>query len=514
MSIELTAQLVAAMSPNDAALQGGRGLIKKGAFRALSKNEDGSLVWAECKGSAAQPYKLSFDLNTGGDRPTTRCSCPSRIFPCKHCVGLMLAFVENGTNFKVTAPPQDLLDKRQKLAAKNDGGDGAAKKAAAPRKVDKGAQLKKAQEQLDALDTLETFLVDIVAAGVGGLSKKNVKAVEEQAKRMNDAQLRGAYARLMRLWDLIARAGEKEEEGGDDDDDDDDDYDYLSERRRAATRLSDEERRARVAQIVTQLWVTVRKGKKALEGKLEEGDTKSEADAQAELLLGRVWQLPELKEAGYWVTERNLLELSHESSDDPLLEMVSAAGYLLDLDDGRIHVESTPLPYKALQFGGKLRASRAGVIAVREAALYPGEVVNRRVRWNERDPEAVRERPREAGDYAKVHALARPLEPVLKAYRDQLKNPLSPLDAVFLVRAAKYGRAGDAPLIDDGAGGRVLVRDPREAIYPTTRNFAQAAGAFGPGSVALRLWFDPTERAVFGQALALFAGETHLRLGL
>lgn len=509
MSIELTAQLVAALSPNDAALHGGRGLIKKNAFRALSKNENGTLVWGECKGSAAQPYKLSIDLGTGGDRPTTRCSCPSRIFPCKHCLGLMLAFVENGTTFKVAAPPQDLLDKRQKLAAKNDGVEGASKKPAAPRKVDKSAQLKKAQEQLEALETLETFLVDVVAAGLGGLSKKNVKTVEEQAKRMMDAQLRGAHARLMRLWDLIARAGD-----ADDADDDDDSYDYVSERRRAATRLSDEERRARVAQLVTQLWVTVRKGKKALEGKLEEGDSKSEADAQVELLLGRVWQLPELKEAGYWATDRSLLELAHESIDDPLLEMISAAGYLLDLEDGRIHVEATPLPYKALQFGGKLRTSRAGVLAVREAALYPGDVVNRRVRWNERDPEALRERPRAAGDYAKVHALAKPLEPAIKAYRDQLKNPLSPSDAVFLVRAASYADAGGTPLLDDGAGGRVLMRDPREAIYPTTRNFAQAAGAFGPGSVALRLWFDPTERAVFGQALALFAGEKHLRLGL
>ena len=47
----------------------------------------------------------------------------------------------------------------------------------------------------------------------------NVKAVEEQAKRMNDAQLRGAYARLMRLWDVLARAGEGDDDEGDDDDD-------------------------------------------------------------------------------------------------------------------------------------------------------------------------------------------------------------------------------------------------------------------------------------------------------
>lgn len=506
MPIELTEQLVAAMAPTDSALGDGRSLIKKGAYKSLSKSEDGTLVWGECKGSGAQPYKLSFDLATGGDRPTTRCSCPSRIFPCKHCMGLMLAFVQNGASFKVATPPADLVEKRQKLSDKH-AKEASGEVAAKPKQVNKAAELKKAEEQKDALDNLEKFLIDIVAAGLGGLSAKAAKGIEEQAKRMNDAQLRGAHARLIHLWDLVAKKGEEDEE-------DDDDFDYIAQRRRAASRYSDEERNARIAQLITQLWVTVRKGKKVLEGKLEEGDSKSESDAQVELLLGRVWQLPQLKEAGYWTSARKLLELAHESHDDPLLEMVSATGYLLDLDDGSIHVEVTPLPYKALQFGGKLRMSRQGVLEIKEAALYPGEVANRRIRWNEKDPEACHERAREAADYAKLHGHAKTVEQAIKAYRDQIKNPLSPQEAVFLIKAARFGMVGEQPVLEDSAGGRLAFRDPREAIYPTTRNLAQAAGAFGPGTVAVRLWFDLGERAVFGQALALIVGDKHLRLGL
>jgi hypothetical protein len=68
MPIELTEELVAAMAPVDKAILDGRELIKKGAFRALAKSEDGTLVFADCQGSGSSPYKVSLDLDTGGDR--------------------------------------------------------------------------------------------------------------------------------------------------------------------------------------------------------------------------------------------------------------------------------------------------------------------------------------------------------------------------------------------------------------------------------------------------------------
>jgi hypothetical protein len=504
MSIELTEQTVAAMAPADSALSDARGLIRKGSFRALAKSEDGTLVFAECKGSAAQPYKVSLDFSSGGDRPTVRCNCPSRQRPCKHALGLGLAYVQKGAEFKVAQPPADLVEKRDKLVERKAKGPTEAK----PRQENKEAAAKKAELQKDALISLEKFVVDLVTAGLGGINQKGINSVVQQANRLNDVDLPGARARLIKLASLLNRPT--------DDDDDDDDDDEEIRVRLDHRPMPDDERHTLIATQITQLWVAIRKGQRALEGKLDEGDSKSESDAQVELLLGRRWQLPQLKEAGYWATDRVLVELAHEQSDDKELEMASAAGYLLDLGDGSVLAERTSLPYKALQASrdAKLRTSRSGVLEVKEAALYPGDEINRRFRWNEKDPDAMHERPRAAADYAKLHGHAKALEPVLKAFRDQIKNPLLPHDAVFLVKASKFGMVGDVPVLEDPTGARLPLRDPRGTSYPTTRNFIHAAGAFGPGSVAVRLWFDAKERAVFGQALALFVGEKHLRLGM
>src|SRR6266481_710642 len=53
-------------------------------------------VWGECRGSASAPYRAVVDLSG----PAYRCSCPSRKFPCKHALALMLLWSDGtvGTN--------------------------------------------------------------------------------------------------------------------------------------------------------------------------------------------------------------------------------------------------------------------------------------------------------------------------------------------------------------------------------------------------------------------------------
>ncbi len=510
MSVLLTEQSVAEMAPNDSALLAGRDLVKKGKFKQLGKNDDGTLVFGQCQGSGSKPYLLSMDLLTGSGRPTLRCSCPSRQFPCKHQIGLMLAFVANGEKFPVCEPPADLLEKRAQLLKK------AEKKAAPPeqaeqkpataaaqaRKVEqqKSARAKKTQLQSETLETLEAFLVDLISTGLGGLTAKNIKAIETQSKRMADADMRGAlFSSLQHLAALVS----------DDDEDDDDE-----EEGKVAARSLGEARQGEIAELVTRLWALVQKGKKALAGKLEAGSTQGEADAQLELTLGIDWKLPELKEAGYWIEKRSLFELAHERYDDPITEFVGAAGYLLDLGDGSIVREWTGLPYHARRFG-TLRPSRLGVVEVNEAALYPGAIINRRIRWDDRPTAGmIRERARETGDYERLHALAKPLAPLVAALKEQLKNPLHPNEAVVLLAATRFGMVGETLVAEDASGARLVLRDPPKAAFKSTRNARHAAAAFGPGSLCVRLYFDRMERAIYGQALALVVGDKHIRLGL
>jgi hypothetical protein len=525
MAIELTGAMLDALAPKADILSDARSIVREGKVSKRQKTSDGSLLWGAIKGSAKEPYSASIDLAANPERPVMRCSCPSRLHPCKHVMALMVAFVD-GKAFAEKEAPKDLLEKREKYVARGGGGESekAAPKEESPEKkaarearaeaTKKAAAAKKAEMQLEALDVLEKFLLDLVSTGLGGLSAKSVKAIDDQARRMNDADLRGAHGLLRQLIDAATSTGEDEPK--------------KSAPRKKAKKGSPEatsegeergasdllaQRHARLALTVTRLWVAARKGRKVLEGKLEEGDTQSESDAQMESLLGRAWKLAELKERGYWVKDRTFVELAHEKSDDKVLEILAHKGYLLDLGDGAVHVEWTGLPYVALRHAAaSLRQSRHGVLSVKEAALYPGDVVNRRVRWDEKSG-ALTETPRTSETVEKLRSLARPFDAAVKLFREQLKHPLSPLEAVLLLDVKKVGRVGERVVIEDDAGARIVLRDVPWA-FATLENFLHAAGAFGAGPLVTRLWFDVHQRLIYGQPLALFAGDRHVRLGL
>jgi hypothetical protein len=487
MTLTLTETMLISLAPTEQALHDGKVLIKK--LKDLSRSEDSSMLFGQCQGSGKNPYDLSIDLGTGADHPTMRCNCPSRQHPCKHVLGFAHAFVSNPNSFAVKTPPQELLDKRQKLTDKNIKKEPAADAKPPTKKVgpNKDAQRKKTEGQREALETLERFILDLVTAGVGGLSAKQRKSISEQSSRISDADLPGPRDLLKQLSHQLQ-----------------DDQTSL------------ERKQAELAQLLTRLWATVRKGQKLLEEKLEEGDSKADNDAFIESVLGRRWKLPDLINAGYVARERRFIELAHERIEDKILENRLTTGYLLDLEDGSIPMERSIIPYHILHLpDAKHRASRAGVFQVKEAALYPSTALNRRIRWNEKDYTLVTERPRTADDYAKIHQLAKPLEAALKAYKEQLKNILLAPEAVVLLATAQLGLAEKQLVVVDAAGQRLVIKDPPQAQYPTTDNLLYAAGSYGgAGTLVVRLWFDLVARSIFGQALAFLVGETHLRLGL
>ena len=80
---------VEAQAPDAASLATAKKLARPGPWSDLGSTD--TLVWGKCQGSGAGLYQVSIDL-TG---PAFRCSCPSRKFPCKHGLGLMLMWVAN-----------------------------------------------------------------------------------------------------------------------------------------------------------------------------------------------------------------------------------------------------------------------------------------------------------------------------------------------------------------------------------------------------------------------------------
>ncbi|TXS56520.1 hypothetical protein EAO77_10635 [Streptomyces sp. t39] len=80
-----TPEQVLSMAPDAASRTAGAGLSTAGPWSGAGSDGAGA-VWGLCKGSGSRPYRTVVDL-TG---PAFSCSCPSRKFPCKHAVGLLL----------------------------------------------------------------------------------------------------------------------------------------------------------------------------------------------------------------------------------------------------------------------------------------------------------------------------------------------------------------------------------------------------------------------------------------
>src|SRR6516164_5139485 len=185
----LTDDTLQRVAPDAGSLQNGRDLVRKKAFSDLGVSADGTWLLGKCKGSGKEPYSVSVDLSNDS-APVGRCTCPSRKFPCKHALGLMVAYLTSPGQFGKAEPPEELQAKREKQVSRAEK-QAAATEAPAPRKVNKAALAKKAQAQRDGLDLLEKLLTDLVAGGQW-FEQSRLDRLDRQAKQMADAYLPGA----------------------------------------------------------------------------------------------------------------------------------------------------------------------------------------------------------------------------------------------------------------------------------------------------------------------------------
>src|SRR5215470_15299538 len=76
--MSLTLERIETLAPDQASLAAARKLLKPSSWPTLAEGE--GLVWGECQGSGATPYRVVVnEADTG-----YKCTCPSRKFPCKH----------------------------------------------------------------------------------------------------------------------------------------------------------------------------------------------------------------------------------------------------------------------------------------------------------------------------------------------------------------------------------------------------------------------------------------------
>ncbi|MFI0418488.1 SWIM zinc finger family protein [Spongiactinospora sp. 9N601] len=176
------------------------------------------VVWGECKGSGATPYRACVDLS----EPAFRCSCPSRKFPCKHALGLLLLWSAGGVPEEGGLPPwaaewmaqrQDRADRRAaaveaKTTAEATAAPGGPEEAGAdPGRGREQAESRAAQRErrvTAGLSELERWLADQIRQGIAGTRTSGFGHWDDVAKRLVDAQAPGVASAVGRLAPVLS----------------------------------------------------------------------------------------------------------------------------------------------------------------------------------------------------------------------------------------------------------------------------------------------------------------------
>jgi hypothetical protein len=151
-------------------------------------------LWGECRGSASAPYRTVVDLAG----PAYQCSCPSRKFPCKHALALLLLWAGGTVPQDAGEPPgwaASWLAGREARAARPAGGPGEPKdaKMAARRAEQREARV------ASGLAELDRWLCDQVRQGLAVSQQAGYRHWDDIAARMVDAQAPALAERLRGL---------------------------------------------------------------------------------------------------------------------------------------------------------------------------------------------------------------------------------------------------------------------------------------------------------------------------
>ncbi|MEU2795258.1 SWIM zinc finger family protein [Streptomyces sp. NPDC007117] len=197
-TVRWSVEQVLALAPDAASRKAAMRLGAAGPWSGTGSDATGA-VWGLCEGSGSTPYRTVVDT-TG---PAYACSCPSRRFPCKHALGLLLFRTSDDIAFR-PAEPADwartwLADRRARAARRSGpAGDAGSRGTADPAAARKRAE-RRAERVTGGARELEQRLADVLRGGLAATDRSEYGVWEETAARMVDAQAPGLAARVREL---------------------------------------------------------------------------------------------------------------------------------------------------------------------------------------------------------------------------------------------------------------------------------------------------------------------------
>ncbi|MFG2726881.1 SWIM zinc finger family protein [Streptomyces canus] len=199
--VRWTADQVLALAPDASSRKAGSKLGAAGPWSEAGSSDEGT-VWGLCKGSGSKPYQTVIDIADAAG-PAYKCSCPSRKFPCKHALGLLLLWA-GGEGAVTPGPTPDWAEqwiegRRQRAQEKREAGAaGSAAGSGDPEAARRRAERRAVRITAGATE-LEQRLADLLRGGLAGAEQAGYAMWEETAARMVDAQAPGLAARVREL---------------------------------------------------------------------------------------------------------------------------------------------------------------------------------------------------------------------------------------------------------------------------------------------------------------------------
>jgi hypothetical protein len=194
MPLQLTSAQVQALAPDASAVSAGKKLGKPASWKSLGQSSEA--LWGECQGSALYQTQVALpDL-------ASKCSCPSRKFPCKHALGLLFLAADTPQAIHPATAPEWVTSWHEKRGAAQEKKQ-ARVETAASKPVDEPAQAKRSEKRhekiLAGIDQLDAFMSDLVRQGLARAQGQSLSLWDAQARRLVDAQAPGLATRVRQL---------------------------------------------------------------------------------------------------------------------------------------------------------------------------------------------------------------------------------------------------------------------------------------------------------------------------
>ncbi len=199
-----SSERVAALAPDSASASAGQALANERKWAVLGRSD--RAIWGLCQGSGKQPYQARVDLS----EPAFKCSCPSRKFPCKHGLGLLLLFAKKVDAFAPGDEPgwvaDWITDRVARATKKTEKAETSPEKLVKP--VDLESQAKRAAQRdrrvRDGVAGCRVWLEDLVRRGLAAAQSDPAADWERAAARLVDAQAPGLASFVRRIPMMMA----------------------------------------------------------------------------------------------------------------------------------------------------------------------------------------------------------------------------------------------------------------------------------------------------------------------